>query len=181
MNDYFHGTTKYKIIGLGLMFFVLMVIMGTVTRAQDNQSEETEIKPNLVLPYSPADKNYEAGKAGDKIYWPYPSWQIVSWSTRCMQTFPTLVPQIRMKLWPQEMFPFCAFIMDQLRHEWAYKDYIQNWNEGAPKSPALTSLASEYGDRCIAKVAQYREGAGYFPDPDGRVPTKPGMPEPDPT
>jgi hypothetical protein len=176
-HEYFHGVTKYKIVGLVVMFLFLMVIIGTV-RAQDNKTTPN-IKPGLQMKYVPAEKNYKAGTAGDKSWWPYPTWQITSWTTKCMNNFPRLVPEIQLKLWPQELFPFCSCIMDRFRQEWAYKDFIANFNERAVgnNSPALNSLSKDYADTCIVNVMEYREKKGFFPNPNGIVPPWPGLPD----
>lgn len=187
-KEYFHGVTKYKIIGLVVLFTVLMLVIGTVSEAQDNRSnEQVQTSPTVQTPYVPAKPDIKPGHAGEKTYWPYPSWQIASWVNRCIQTFPTLVPEIQQQLWPKEMWPFCSCVMDRFRGEWAYRDFIANFHQGAKvNNPSLNALVGDYGRDCIANVVRERMRAGYFPDPDGTIPLSPGMPGgepkvPDPT
>ena len=73
--------------------------------------------------------------------------------------------------------------MDRFRQQWAYKDFILNFNERTQNtvlSESIVSVTKEYGDTCISKVEKYRSTTGYFPDPNGVVPVQPGLPDSSP-
>ena len=124
-EEYFKGISVVKIAAFVLFLFGMMVMVGQVN-GQDNETV-SEIKPNVATPYVPNKVEQKPGKYGDTQYWPYPSWQIVGYTNNCINTFPQQYPQIRQFLWPNEMGAFCSCVMDRFRQEWAYDDYVQNF------------------------------------------------------
>ena len=124
-EEYFKGISVVKITAFVLFLFGMMVMVGQVN-GQDNETV-SEIKPNVATPYVPNKVEQKPGKYGDTQYWPYPSWQIVGYTNNCVNTFPQQYPQIRQFLWPNEMGSFCSCVMDKFRQEWAYDDYVKNF------------------------------------------------------
>ena len=168
-EEYFKGISVVKIAAFVLFLFGMMVMVGQVN-GQDNK---TETKPNVTTPYVPSKVKQEAGKYGDTQYWPYPSWQITGYVNNCVNTFPQQYPQIRQFLWPTEMGAFCSCVMDKFRQEWAYDDYVQNFQlrpSNEPFSPVLGELLGDYAQECTGKVVEHRStGVPYAPDPDGKI------------
>ena len=168
-EEYFKGISVVKIAAFVLFLFGMMVMVGQVN-GQDNK---TETKPNVTTPYVPSKVKQEAGKYGDTQYWPYPSWQITGYVNNCVNTFPQQYPQIRQFLWPTEMGAFCSCVMDKFRQEWAYDDYVQNFQlrpSNEPIPPVLGELLGDYAQECTGKVVEHRStGIPYAPDPDGKI------------
>ena len=168
-EEYFKGISIVKIAAFVLFLFGMMVMVGQVN-GQDNK---TETKPNVTTPYVPSKVKQEAGKYGDTQYWPYPSWQITGYVNNCINTFPQQYPQIRQFLWPTEMGAFCSCVMDKFRQEWAYDDYVQNFQlrpSNEPIPPVLGELLGDYAQECTGKVVEHRStGVPYAPDPDGKI------------
>ena len=168
-EEYFKGISVVKIAAFVLFLFGMMVMVGQVN-GQDNK---TETKPNVTTPYVPSKVKQEAGKYGDTQYWPYPSWQITGYVNNCVNTFPQQYPQIRQFLWPNEMGAFCSCVMDKFRQEWAYDDYVKNFQLRAPNEPippVLGELLGDYAQECTGKVVEHRStGVPYAPDPDGKI------------
>ena len=168
-EEYFKGISIVKITAFVLFLFGMMVMVGQVN-GQDNK---TETKPNVAIPYVPNKVEQSAGKYGNTPYWPYPSWQIVGYTNNCVNTFPQQYPQIRQFLWPNEMGAFCTCVMDKFRQEWAYDDYVKNFQLRAPNEPippVLGELLGDYAQECTGKVVEHRStGVPYAPDPDGKI------------
>jgi len=168
-EEYFKGISVVKIVAFVLFLFGMMVMVGQV-KGQDNK---TETKPNVTTPYVPSKVKQEAGKYGDTQYWPYPSWQITGYVNNCVNTFPQQYPQIRQFLWPTEMGAFCSCVMDKFRQEWAYDDYVKNFQLRAPNEPippVLGELLGDYAQECTGRVVEHRStGVPYAPDPDGKI------------
>ena len=168
-EEYFKGISVVKIAAFVLFLFGMMVMVGQVN-GQDNK---TETKPNVTTPYVPSKVKQEAGKYGDTQYWPYPSWQITGYVNNCVNTFPQQYPQIRQFLWPTEMGAFCSCVMDKFRQEWAYDDYVKNFQlrpSNEPIPPVLGELLGDYAQECTGKVVEHRStGVPYAPDPDGKI------------
>ena len=168
-EEYFKGISVVKIAAFVLFLFGMMVMVGQVN-GQDNK---TETKPNVTIPYVPNKVKQSAGKYGDTPYWPYPSWQITGYVNNCVNTFPQQYPQIRQFLWPTEMGAFCSCVMDKFRQEWAYDDYVKNFQLRAPNEPippVLGELLGDYAQECTGKVVEHRStGVPYAPDPDGKI------------
>ena len=168
-EEYFKGISVVKIVAFVLFLFGMMVMVGQVN-GQDNK---TETKPNVTTPYVPSKVKQEAGKYGDTQYWPYPSWQITGYVNNCVNTFPQQYPQIRQFLWPTEMGAFCSCVMDKFRQEWAYDDYVQNFQlrpSNEPIPPVLGELLGDYAQECTGKVVEHRStGVPYAPDPDCKI------------
>ena len=168
-EEYFKGISVVKIAAFVLFLFGMMVMVGQVN-GQDNK---TETKPNVTTPYVPSKVKQEAGKYGDTQYWPYPSWQITGYVNNCVNTFPQQYPQIRQFLCPTEMGAFCSCVMDKFRQEWAYDDYVQNFQlrpSNEPIPPVLGELLGDYAQECTGKVVEHRStGVPYAPDPDGKI------------
>ena len=186
-EEYFKGISVVKITAFVLFLFGMMVMVGQVN-GQDNETV-SEIKPNVATPYVPNKVEQKPGKYGDTQYWPYPSWQIVGYTNNCISTFPHQYPQIRQFLWPNEMGAFCTCVMDKFRQEWAYDDYVQNFQLRNPTNPlpeVLGELMADYAQECTKKVVEHRTtGIPYAPDPDGKIrrdfPTGKIIDEVDPT
>ena len=170
-EEYFKGISVVKIAAFVLFLFGMMVMVGQVN-GQDNETV-SEIKPNVATPYVPNKVEQKPGKYGDTQYWPYPSWQIVGYTNNCISTFPQQYPQIRQFLWPNEMGAFCTCVMDKFRQEWAYDDYVQNFQLRNPTNPlpeVLGELMADYAQECTKKVVEHRTtGIPYAPDPDGKI------------
>ena len=170
-EEYFKGISVVKIAAFVLFLFGMMVMVGQVN-GQDNETV-SEIKPNVATPYVPNKVEQKPGKYGDTQYWPYPSWQIVGYTNNCISTFPQQYPQIRQFLWPNEMGAFCTCVMDKFRQEWAYDDYVQNFQLRNPTDPlpqVLGELMADYAQECTKKVVEHRTtGIPYAPDPDGKI------------
>ena len=170
-EEYFKGISVVKIAAFVLFLFGMMVMVGQVN-GQDNETA-SEIKPNVTTPYVPNKVEQKPGKYGDTQYWPYPSWQIVGYTNNCISTFPQQYPQIRQFLWPNEMGAFCTCVMDKFRQEWAYDDYVQNFQLRNPTDPlpqVLGELMADYAQECTKKVVEHRAtGIPYAPDPDGKI------------
>ena len=170
-EEYFKGISVVKIAAFVLFLFGMMVMVGQVN-GQDNETV-SEIKPNVATPYVPNKVEQKPGKYGDTQYWPYPSWQIVGYTNNCISTFPQQYPQIRQFLWPNEMGAFCTCVMDKFRQEWAYDDYVQNFQLRSPTEPlpqVLGELMADYAQECTKKVVEHRTtGVPYAPDPDGKI------------
>ena len=168
-DEYFKGISIVKITAFVLFLFGMMVMVSQVN-GQDNK---TETKPNVTIPYVPNKVEQSAGKYGDTPYWPYPSWQITGYVNNCVNTFPQQYPQIRQFLWPTEMGAFCSCVMDKFRQEWAYDDYVKNFQLRAPNEPippVLGELLGDYAQECTGKVVEHRStGVPYAPDPDGKI------------
>ena len=168
-DEYFKGISIVKITAFVLFLFGMMVMVSQVN-GQDNK---TETKPNVTIPYVPNKVKQSAGKYGDTPYWPYPSWQITGYVNNCVNTFPQQYPQIRQFLWPTEMGAFCSCVMDKFRQEWAYDDYVKNFQLRAPNEPippVLGELLGDYAQECTGKVVEHRStGVPYAPDPDGKI------------
>lgn len=168
-DEYFKGISIVKITAFVLFLFGMMVMVSQVN-GQDNK---TETKPNVTIPYVPNKVKQSAGKYGDTPYWPYPSWQITGYVNNCVNTFPQQYPQIRQFLWPNEMGGFCSCVMDKFRQEWAYDDYVKNFQLRAPNEPippVLGELLGDYAQECTGKVVEHRStGVPYAPDPDGKI------------
>jgi hypothetical protein len=168
-EEYFKGISIVKITAFVLFLFGMMVMVGQVN-GQDNK---TETKPNVAIPYVPNKVEQSAGKYGNTPYWPYPSWQITGYVNNCVNTFPQQYPQIRQFLWPTEMGAFCSCVMDKFRQEWAYDDYVKNFQLRAsnePIPPVLGELLGDYAQECTGKVVEHRStGVPYAPDPDGKI------------
>ena len=168
-EEYFKGISVVKIAAFVLFLFGMMVMVSQVN-GQDNK---TETKPNVTIPYVPNKVKQSAGKYGDTPYWPYPSWQITGYVNNCVNTFPQQYPQIRQFLWPTEMGAFCSCVMDKFRQEWAYDDYVKNFQLRAPNEPippVLGELLGDYAQECTGKVVEHRStGVPYAPDPDGKI------------
>ena len=170
-EEYFKGISVVKIAAFVLFLFGMMVMVGQVN-GQDNETV-SELKPNVTTPYVPNKVEQKPGKYGDTQYWPYPSWQIVGYTNNCISTFPQQYPQIRQFLWPNEMGAFCTCVMDKFRQEWAYDDYVQNFQLRNPTNPlpeVLGELMADYAQECTKKVVEHRTtGVPYAPDPDGKI------------
>ena len=170
-DEYFKGISIVKITAFVLFLFGMMVMVGQVN-GQDNETV-SELKPNVTTPYVPNKVEQKPGKYGDTQYWPYPSWQIVGYTNNCISTFPQQYPQIRQFLWPNEMGAFCTCVMDKFRQEWAYDDYVQNFQLRNPTNPlpeVLGELMADYAQECTGKVVEHRStGVPYAPDPDGKI------------
>ena len=170
-EEYFKGISVVMIAAFVLFLFGMMVMVGQVN-GQDNETV-SEIKPNVATPYVPNKVEQKPGKYGDTQYWPYPSWQIVGYTNNCISTFPQQYPQIRQFLWPNEMGAFCTCVMDKFRQEWAYDDYVQNFQLRSPTEPlpqVLGELMADYAQECTKKVVEHRTtGIPYAPDPDGKI------------
>ena len=170
-EEYFKGISFVKITAFVLFLFGIMVKVGQVN-GQDNETV-SELKPNVTTPYVPNKVEQKPGKYGDTQYWPYPSWQIVGYTNNCISTFPQQYPQIRQFLWPNEMGAFCTCVMDKFRQEWAYDDYVQNFQLRNPTNPlpeVLGELMADYAQECTKKVVEHRTtGIPYAPDPDGKI------------
>ena len=170
-EEYFKGISVVKIAAFVLFLFGMMVMVGQVN-GQDNETV-SQIKPNVATPYVPNKVEQKPGKYGDTQYWPYPSWQIVGYTNNCISTFPQQYPQIRQFLWPNEMGAFCTCVMDKFRQEWAYDDYVQNFQLRSPTEPlpqVLGELMADYAQECTKKVVEHRTtGIPYAPDPDGKI------------
>ena len=170
-EEYFKGISVVKIAAFVLFLFGMMVMVGQVN-GQDNETV-SEIKPNVATPYVPNKVEQKPGKYGDTQYWPYPSWQIVGYTNNCISTFTQQYPQIRQFLWPNEMGAFCTCVMDKFRQEWAYDDYVQNFQLRGPTEPlpqVLGELLGDYAQECTGKVVAHRStGVPYAPDPDGKI------------
>ena len=170
-EEYFKGISVVKIAAFVLFLFGMMVMVGQVN-GQDNETV-SEIKPKVATPYVPNKVEQKPGKYGDTQYWPYPSWQIVGYTNNCISTFPQQYPQIRQFLWPNEMGAFCTCVMDKFRQEWAYDDYVQNFQLRSPTEPlpqVLGELMADYAQECTKKVVEHRTtGIPYAPDPDGKI------------
>ena len=170
-EEYFKGISVVKIAAFVLFLFGMMVMVGQVN-GQDNETV-SEIKPNVATPYVPNKVEQKPGKYGDTQYWPYPSWQIVGYTNNCISTFRQQYPQIRQFLWPNEMGAFCTCVMDKFRQEWAYDDYVQNFQLRSPTEPlpqVLGELMADYAQECTKKVVEHRTtGIPYAPDPDGKI------------
>ena len=170
-EEYFKGISVVKIAAFVLFLFGMMVMVGQVN-GQDNETV-SELKPNVTTPYVPNQVEQKPGKYGDTQYWPYPSWQIVGYTNNCISTFPQQYPQIRQFLWPNEMGAFCTCVMDKFRQEWAYDDYVQNFQLRGPTEPlpqVLGELMADYAQECTKKVVEHRTtGIPYAPDPDGKI------------
>ena len=170
-EEYFKGISVVKITAFVLFLFGMMVMVGQVN-GQDNETV-SELKPNVTTPYVPNKVEQKPGKYGDTQYWPYPSWQIVGYTNNCISTFPQQYPQIRQFLWPNEMGAFCTCVMDKFRQEWAYDDYVQNFQLRNPTNPlpeVLGELMADYAQECPKKVVEHRTtGIPYAPDPDGKI------------
>ena len=168
-DEYFRGISIVKITAFVLFLFGMMVMVSQVN-GQDNK---TETKPNVTIPYVPNKVEQSAGKYGDTPYWPYPSWQITGYVNNCVNTFPQQYPQIRQFLWPTEMGAFCSCVMDKFRQEWAYDDYVKNFQLRAPNEPippVLGEILGDYAQECTGKVVEHRStGVPYAPDPDGKI------------
>ncbi len=168
-DEYFKGISIVKITAFVLFLFGMMVMVSQVN-GQDNK---TETKPNVTIPYVPNKVKQSAGKYGDTPYWPYPSWQITGYVNNCVNTFPQQYPQIRQFLWPTEMGAFCSCVMDKFRQEWAYDDYVKNFQlrpSNEPIPPVLGELLGDYAQECTGKVVEHRStGVPYAPDPDGKI------------
>ena len=168
-EEYFKGISVVKIAAFVLFLFGMMVMVSQVN-GQDNK---TETKPNVTIPYVPNKVEQSAGKYGDTPYWPYPSWQITGYVNNCVNTFPQQYPQIRQFLWPTEMGAFCSCVMDKFRQEWAYDDYVKNFQLRAPNEPippVLGELLGDYAQECTGRVVEHRStGVPYAPDPDGKI------------
>ena len=168
-EEYFKGISVVKITAFVLFLFGMMVMVGQVN-GQDNK---TETKPNVAIPYVPNKVEQSAGKYGNTPYWPYPSWQITGYVNNCVNTFPQQYPQIRQFLWPTEMGAFCSCVMDKFRQEWAYDDYVKNFQLRAPNEPippVLGELLGDYAQECTGRVVEHRStGVPYAPDPDGKI------------
>ena len=168
-DEYFRGISIVKIAAFVLFLFGMMVMVSQVN-GQDNK---TETKPNVTIPYVPNKVEQSAGKYGNTPYWPYPSWQITGYVNNCVNTFPQQYPQIRQFLWPTEMGAFCSCVMDKFRQEWAYDDYVKNFQLRAPNEPippVLGELLGDYAQECTGKVVEHRStGVPYAPDPDGKI------------
>ena len=168
-EEYFKGISVVKIAAFVLFLFGMMVMVSQVN-GQDNK---TETKPNVTIPYVPNKVKQSAGKYGDTPYWPYPSWQITGYVNNCVNTFPQQYPQIRQFLWPTEMGAFCSCVMDKFRQEWAYDDYVKNFQlrpSNEPIPPVLGELLGDYAQECTGKVVEHRStGVPYAPDPDGKI------------
>ena len=170
-EEYFKGISVVKIAAFVLFLFGMMVMVGQVN-GQDNETV-SEIKPNVATPYVPNKVEQKPGKYGDTQYWPYPSWQIVGYTNNCVNTFPQQYPQIRQFLWPNEMGAFCTCVMDKFRQEWAYDDYVQNFQLRSPTEPlpqVLGELMADYAQECTKKVVEHRTtGIPYAPDTDRKI------------
>ena len=170
-EEYFKGISVVKIAAFVLFLFGMMVMVGQVN-GQDNETV-SQIKPNVATPYVPNKVEQKPGKYGDTQYWPYPSWQIVGYTNNCINTFPQQYPQIRQFLSPNEMGAFCTCVMDKFRQEWAYDDYVQNFQLRSPTEPlpqVLGELMADYAQECTKKVVEHRTtGIPYAPDPDGKI------------
>ena len=170
-EEYFKGISVVKITAFVLFLFGMMVMVGQVN-GQDNETV-SELKPNVTTPYVPNKVEQKPGKYGDTQYWPYPSWQIVGYTNNCISTFPQQYPQIRQFLWPNEMGAFCTCVMDKFRQEWAYDDYVQNFQLRNPTDhlpQVLGELMADYAQECTKKVVEHRAtGIPYAPDPDGKI------------
>ena len=170
-EEYFKGISVVKITAFVLFLFGMMVMVGQVN-GQDNETV-SELKPNVTTPYVPNKLEQQQGKYCDTQYWPYPSWQIVGYTNNCISTFPQQYPQIRQFLWPNEMGAFCTCVMDKFRQEWAYDDYVQNFQLRSPTEPlpqVLGELMADYAQECTKKVVEHRTtGIPYAPDPDGKI------------
>lgn len=170
-EEYFKGISVVKITAFVLFLFGMMVMVGQVN-GQDNETV-SELKPNVTTPYVPNKVEQKPGKYGDTQYWPYPSWQIVGYTNNCISTFPQQYPQIRQFLWPNEMGAFCTCVMDKFRQEWAYDDYVQNFqlrSQTEPLPQVLGELMADYAQECTKKVVEHRAtGIPYAPDPDGKI------------
>ena len=168
-DEYFRGISIVKITAFVLFLFGMMVMVSQVN-GQDNK---TETKPNVTIPYVPNKVEQSAGKYGNTPYWPYPSWQITGYVNNCVNTFPQQYPQIRQFLWPTEMGAFCSCVMDKFRQEWAYDDYVKNFQLRAPNEPiplVLGELLGDYAQECTGRVVEHRStGVPYAPDPDGKI------------
>ena len=170
-EEYFKGISVVKITAFVLFLFGMMVMVGQVN-GQDNETV-SELKPNVTTPYVPNKVEQKPGKYGDTQYWPYPSWQIVGYTNNCISTFPQQYPQIRQFLWPNEMGAFCTCVMDKFRQEWAYDDYVQNFqlrSQTEPLPQVLGELMADYAQECTKKVVEHRAtGIPYAPVPDGKI------------
>ena len=170
-EEYFKGISVMKITAFVLFLFGMMVMVGQVN-GQDNETV-SELKPNVTTPYVPNKVEQKPGKYGDTQYWPYPSWQIVGYTNNCISTFPQQYPQMRQFLWPNEMGACCTCVMDKFRQEWAYDDYVQNFQLRNPTNPlpeVLGELMADYAQECTKKVVEHRTtGIPYAPDPDGKI------------
>ena len=97
----------------------------------------------------------------------------MGYTNNCISTFPQQYPQIRQFLWPNEMGAFCTCVMDKFRQEWAYDDYVQNFQLRNPTNPlpeVLGELMADYAQECTKKVVEHRTtGVPYAPDPDGKI------------
>ena len=73
------------------------------------------------------------------------------------------------------MGAFCTCVMDKFRQEWAYDDYVQNFQLRNPTNPlpeVLGELMADYAQECTKKVVEHRTtGIPYAPDPDGKITT----------
>ena len=71
------------------------------------------------------------------------------------------------------MGAFCTCVMDKFRQEWAYDDYVQNFQLRGPTEPlpqVLGELMADYAQECTKKVVEHRAtGIPYAPDPDGKI------------
>ena len=170
-EEYFKGISVVKITAFVLFLFGMMVMVGQVN-GQDNETV-SELKPNVTTPYVPNKVEQKPGKYGDTQYWPYPSWQIVGYTNNCISTFPQQYPQIRQFLWPNEMGAFCTCVMDKFRQEWAYDDYVQNFqlrSQTEPLPQVLGELMADYAQECTKNVVEHSAtGIPYAPDPDGKI------------
>ena len=165
-------TKKIVLYSFGLGFVVgLVLYFNGVVHAQDNN---TEISPPAITEYVPNKLKVEAGSYNGVTYWPYPSWQIAGFVNNCARSFPTQYPMIQQYLWPNEMGAFCSCVMDKFRQEWAYDDYVQNFQVGVtagqPLAPILAEIMAEYTQTCTDKLVNNRgKGKAFAPDPDGKT------------
>ena len=165
-------TKKIVLYSFGVGFLAgLILFFNGVVHAQDNNT--TEITPPAITEYVPNKLEQTAGSYNGVQYWPYPSWQVAGFVNNCMRTFPTQYPAIQQFLWPQEMGAFCSCTMDKFRQEWAYDDYVQNFQLRSPTEPlpqVLGDLMADYAQECTKKVVEHRTtGIPYAQDPDGKI------------
>ena len=166
-------TKKIVLYSFGVGFLAgLILFFNGVVHAQDNNT--TEITPPAITEYVPNKLEQTAGSYNGVQYWPYPSWQVAGFVNNCMRTFPTQYPAIQQFLWPQEMGAFCSCTMDKFRQEWAYDDYVENFQVGVtagqPLSPILAEVVGAYTRKCIDVLVQNRgKGKAFAPDPDGKT------------
>ena len=125
-NDYFKGVSTVKIIFLILFFFSVMILISQV-RAEDNKTISDPPRTPGGFPKILTDDKWPSQILYDTIgacYQGTIKWVVLS--------NPSLIGQIPNPMAQREMVEHCFCVMDKVRKEVEYQEYIkkvsnQNW------------------------------------------------------